>query len=657
MSAPSLRSAPPERGTRARGGAWGLTRGRARRGLAARYNAAAGDKHHSGCSEGKCLCKAPWKAPVDSEGKAIDVYPNTGFDSCSSPTTELQLPDRAPTLDSPKALVVQGEHVGVGRWNYYRVKIQEQDWQLHAKVVCDNCTHTGRYTSNKPRLYMKYEAPPGSGWNHGEYMFDFRPKFNGEEELFLDATDSKFRVGTWYIGVHGNGMRDGGYGYDLEVETYNCPKGCSGRGTGCKMAEDAQRNATRTCECRGDYFMKDCSGEATRLEYGETDHFDVEGSYDYFQLPVVSVQESTRSVEVKLRASYSGYKCTWHGCHPTLLIKQGGGTDYPHIDSYTLKSELTKPGDEFELTVCASMLSQGVWRGAIYNPRSYSKIAYNVTAERKALCLNDCGGPDRGTCMDNGICRCNAGFVGGDCSVNSKCVVGSRKSEVHDQGTCWKECKCQKKPDGSEDCGYANECVAFECVKPKRWTGRGDQCVEDQCTADQLHYDTSSRVSCTKRCICKDGRPCYLDRNCDLSTIKCVESFNAGGKCVVDQCEHGSLLVNKKVRIDEGTCFSVCSCTRGHCEYDESKAKCQLQCNPGYEADDKAKACVPIPGEIIEKKKVGTPGWVVAVSVLFTLLVGAGLGLGAHWYYARHIDRQKRSVGMGLSGFALMDDI
>ena len=53
---------------------------------------------------------------MDSEGKAIDVYPNTGFDSCSSPTTELQLPDRAPTLDSPKALVVQGEHVKTSSW-------------------------------------------------------------------------------------------------------------------------------------------------------------------------------------------------------------------------------------------------------------------------------------------------------------------------------------------------------------------------------------------------------------------------------------------------------------------------------------------------------------------------------------------------------------
>jgi hypothetical protein len=58
------------------------------------------------------------------------------------------------------------------------------------------------------------------------------------------------------------------------------------------------------------------------------------------------------------------------------------------------------------------------------------KVSYNLTASKEARCLNGCNG--HGTCTDDGVCRCEDNWTGGDCSVNARgsCQPGSRKPSL-----------------------------------------------------------------------------------------------------------------------------------------------------------------------------------------------------------------------------------
>ena len=128
-------------------------------------------------------------------------------------------------------------------------------------------------------------------------------------EVLADATNPKFRPGTWFIGVYGTGNPrtlskelQQGFDYSLSMLTYNCPHGCNGRGKECKIEQESLRNSSRSCSCQGNYFMEDCSGEADPLEYNKPKLLTFEGQYDYFELPLISPSESTLNVELSLKA-------------------------------------------------------------------------------------------------------------------------------------------------------------------------------------------------------------------------------------------------------------------------------------------------------------------------------------------------------------------
>ena len=629
------------------------------------YGAEGSEKRYSQCSEAKCTCKAPYTTPKDYFGKTMEVYDNLGFDNCAASVHTAKLSGEKPELNKPRQLQVKGGHVDVGAWNFYQVNITDEDWQMHVTLDCDSCN--GTHTHNpgfhaRPMLYMKYGSPPGNGWDRTsrEYMYDYKPRYFGDLEILADATQSKFRTGTWFIGVYGTGnprtlSKDllQGFNYTLTMFTYNCPHGCNGRGKECKIQDPSLRNSSRSCSCEGNYFMEDCSGEADPLEYNKMKHLSFEGQYDYFELPQVSVAESTRNVELSLKASYSGFDCKWQGCNPVLLVQQGAGDDYPQLDSYSAKAELQSSGKEYELSVCASSLSQGMWRGAIFNPRDYLRMDYNITVEKKVYCLNDCTSPDHGTCGENGICQCKNGFAGGDCSVSTMCAEGTRKKEVQGGGICWKECACSTQ-GGKTTCGYGDTCAHFECVKPKRWSGKGAHCVEDACTADQFVVDPVTKVGCLKRCRCSQGRACTLDTVCDVSTAQCVDSFAVGdGKCGISHCVEGSWLHNKAEKVKHGKCVATCTCKHKKCDYSEKREHCTLFCDEGYMADVEGKECVVIPGEIIDVEKTGVAAWGVAVTAVVFVLGGAALGCCAMFLYHRKFKRQQAAVGMaGYSNFS-----
>ena len=629
------------------------------------FGAEGSEKRYSQCSEAKCACKPPYDTPKDYFGKTMEVYDTLGFDDCGASVQPVKLSGEKPELNKPREFQVKGEHVEVGAWNFYQVNVTDDDWQMHVTLDCDSCNATHSHQPGyhaRPMLYMKYGTPPGLGWDRGsgEYMYDFKPRYYGDVEVLADATNPKFRPGTWFIGVYGTGNPrtlskelQQGFDYSLSMLTYNCPHGCNGRGKECKIEHESLRNSSRSCSCQGNYFMEDCSGEADPLEYNKPKLLTFEGQYDYFELPQISPSESTRNVELSLKASYSGFDCRWQGCNPVLLVQQGAGDDYPKLDSYTAKTELLSSGKEFQLSVCASSLQQGMWRGAMFNPRDYLRMNYNITVEKKVYCLNDCTSADHGTCGDNGICQCKNGFAGGDCSVSTMCTEGTRKKEVQGGGICWKECKCNTS-GGHTKCGYSESCKDFECVPPKRWTGQGTQCVEDACSADQFVVDPVTKVGCLKRCRCAAGRACSLDTMCDASSAQCVDSFAVGdGQCGVSHCVEGSWLHNKAVKVKHGKCVATCTCKRGKCNYSEKRQHCTLFCDEGYMADGEGKECVAIPGEIIDVEKTGVAAWGVAVTAAVFVLAGVLLGGCGMFLYHRKFKRQQAAVGMaGYSNFS-----
>ena len=628
-------------------------------------NATAEDKRYTRCTGGVCDCKPQYSLPLTPEGTAMDVYPELGFDKCAAQVRDLD--DFQKKNDMQDSVLVENQMVGLTDWNFYPINITNSTWETVVTVECDRCGEDNnannggyRYMSNYPILVMKYGAPPGMTWKNGAYQYDLRSySSSGDEQLTITKESSKYREGLWFIGVHVSYSASKPINYTLSIDRNSCPNGCSGRGVSCKI----DVNDTRTCECEKDFLKEDCSAEATPLKYGEplNDTLD-DAYYDYFQLPTISAKQASRNIDIKLKASYSGYDCTWSNCHPSLLVKKGGGKEYPDMSDYTFKQEIKSENLTNEILICSSQLVDGVWRGAVYNPRKWIPINYTIEVVKESHCLNNCSG--RGDCLD-GICQCHHHYGGGDCSVSTSCMAGDRKSNIRANGICWQECQCENR-DGVTTCAFDNTCVSFECNPPLRWTGVGEECKADECQYDHLYVSDEDNYSCVKRCRCPDGHACTLDKDCDNSTVTCITPYRRDpftGQCMLEGCAKDTVQLNTLNPVKNGKCFMDCKCkntlsqAKERCQYNQAGACSHISCDDGYTL---VKSTPKDPthvkesgGKCVREKKPASKGWVAGVLSVVMLIIGIAAGGGLMFFFEKKFQRKVKFAGYSNFG----DDI
>ncbi len=623
-------------------------------------NATSEDKRYTRCTAGICECKPEFAIPTEEDGTPMDVYPELGFDKCAAQVKPINAFVKKNGMQ--ETMLIQNERVDLDSWNFYPVNITNSTWETVVTVECDECgaeadeqAQYKNYMSTYPILVMKYGAPPGMRWKDGSYEYDLRSySTRGDEQLVIKQSDKKYREGLWFIGVHVSYSAQHPINYTLTVDRNDCPSGCSGRGLKCNIDEV---NNTRTCQCEKGYFKDDCSADATPLDYGVPFKDTIEdGNYEYFQLPTISAKQASRNIDVKLRASYTGFDCPahWTSCHPSLLVKKGGGETYPQMEDYTFKADLMAENGTDEILICSSQLVDGVWRGAVYNPRRWQAINYTVEVVKDSHCLNNCS--NRGDCVD-GICQCHHHYGGGDCSVSTSCMAGDRKANQRTNGVCWEECSCEQR-DGVTTCGFDNTCVSFDCNPPLRWTGVGEECVADECEHDHLFVSDQENYSCLKRCQCKGGLACKLDKQCDPQTVNCIAPYRKDPftkECMLEGCAKGTVQLNVLSPIDNAKCFMDCTCkadaanNEEKCSYNQAGKCSHISCDEGYTLV-KATKNDPINdqklgGKCVLIKKPGSGATTTAVVSILMLIVGIAMGGALMFFFEKRFQQKVRIAG------------
>ena len=180
--------------------------------------------------------------------------------------------------------------------------------------------------------------------------------------------------------------------------------------------------------------------------------------------------------------------CAFSSTHPPTQQAKGD-TLLPSAASYKHKLVLEAGQNvTHRLVLCPSQLAVGPWMLAVYSPLQGFATGYNLSVGLVGRCLANCSG--HGSCSGEGVCRCDDGWLGGDCSVRNGsaiagCDPGSRRAapEVHAQGngTCWQACECDAEGD-DETCAYGDGCADYTCSASARRAGTALSCVVDECT-------------------------------------------------------------------------------------------------------------------------------------------------------------------------------
>ncbi|XRB19057.1 EGF-like domain-containing protein [Pseudoscourfieldia marina] len=524
--------------------------------------AAGSEEYHGSCSNaGKCECAAMHRAPDSGE-----VYEGLGFDDCTATVYDV------PTSEKWE----RDEMVSNNEWDFYKFEVTDDDFQvdvtlhrLDAPEKPNNGTSfwTGSGASHS-YLYLKRASPPGSSYT----QYDLRPSFDYNHRdtsvvHLVNGTDG-FRRGVWYAGIHGTGVVNSNY--SISIQRFACPSGCSGRGA-CLLDQETQRHK---CSCQTNYFKDDCSAQRSDLDFGNQVAVEMlNREYEYYVLNGIGTEAARRNVELQIDVSYEDDRTSsyFYPVHPEVLLLQGGDNGYPSKEDYTFRKVLMKELEKYTVNVCASQLTEGQWQVAIYNPVRSRNLKFNVTANEKAYCPNNCHEDEgHGKCQVDGSCVCNGFWALPDCGISSDpdiygCKKGEYKGEERTMtaqgtqgvGVCMHGCKCVDLA-----CSYdQDKCEEFVCRQPARRKGSEDLCVVDMCKEDEVYENKDAGYTCVRRCSCPtDGGACTMDEKCDPSTFTCHPPFERSPSsselsCVRRSCDEGSF-----DKLDNGT-IAECVCS------------------------------------------------------------------------------------------------
>ncbi|PNH08532.1 hypothetical protein TSOC_004907 [Tetrabaena socialis] len=363
----------------------------------------------------------------------------------------------------------------------------------------------------------------------------------------------------------------------------------------------------------------------------------------------------------------------WVAARPVVLVAPsaeaaanasgGGGVLWP--DGAAARMALTARGAQYTMDVGPWMIAaDNALHVLFFNPLSAPRaVGYTLTLAVAGTCLADCSG--HGACdAATGLCKCQAPFAGGDCSVDlsafngTACAAGSlRPVHLPDRrGTCWAGCK----PDGSgfDDSGA---CAEFTCDGPGeghgqlRRKGAEDECVEDACTAgDHTVTDPSGDFACTRRCLCPEGGgACGMEATCEPGTLQCLRGLRLVAdpeRCVAPPaCEQGSL--KRAYELEGGSAFALCACAAAgdaaSCAFTgptqaASNAGGVVSCLPGYERQGSTSAVRLSDGsEVVtggacvqaghETRRHGVSGGMVFFYCLLSIALAAGCVYGSKY--------------------------
>jgi len=197
----------------------------------------------------------------------------------------------------------------------------------------------------------------------------------------------------------------------------------------------------------------------------------------------------------------------------------------------------------------------------------------------KAECPSNCS--NSGTCNpSNGVCSCNKGLGGADCSIKlnvNQCVHNCSNHGICDKGVC----KCFKNWNGIDcsvelckrNCSFHGVCVKYGSTNPY-------QCA---CEEGFRGRDCSIIVK-----ACPGSPACSGNGKCNKSTGNCTCATGFHGKdCSQVGCLNGYLgdSSRRPPPYSSPDCPNDCSC-HGYCscaDYSNGQGgNCRCSCEPGW---------------------------------------------------------------------------
>jgi hypothetical protein len=137
--------------------------------------------------------------------------------------------------------------------------------------------------------------------------------------------------------------------------------------------------------------------------------------YSFFSMPEPTEAMLHGISEVIIAANVSS--AVWNDhvqVRPELLLLMDGRDAFPSAENFTYRLSLDLE-KLHTLSLCPSQIARGAWKAALYNP-SLLALNFSLSIDKLGKCLNDCS--DKGTCSGDGVCQCQDGWAGGDCSVD-----------------------------------------------------------------------------------------------------------------------------------------------------------------------------------------------------------------------------------------------
>lgn len=288
-------------------------------------------------------------------------------------------------------------------------------------------------------------------------------------------------------------------------------------------------------------------------------------------LGAASAAAERSQLGLRARASDCPNDCSGHGeCNADF---EGD------VKSFFCSCEAGYVGDDCSQDPC-ELLEQCSGHGECLSPRDDSDLLVarcdceeGWTGDKCHLldCPVECV---NGTCY-NGTCRCEAGFVGEDCSQPA-CGPGHA---CNNHGECVKDvCRCERGWEGDfcdevvqlcpGDCNDHGLCVNGSCVCDAGW--EGFDCSNSTCP-DNCNVKKGHGRCVDYTCNCKAG---WMGKACHVPA--CPNKCSGHGECDVGTC----VCENGWTGDDCGTTTCPEDCGRGECSDDGTGLRCH--CEPGF---------------------------------------------------------------------------